>query len=73
MSEDVSAADPALVEMIRREILDSYDEELEQELEDNRLDTLGGGPRGLDRRFYFRELLRLQHELVRLQDWVQAE
>ena len=29
-------------------------------------------PDGLDQRFYFRELLRLQHELVRLQDWVQA-
>lgn len=25
----------------------------------------------LDRKVYFRELLRLQHELVRLQDWVQ--
>ncbi|GJD34728.1 polyphosphate kinase 2 [Methylobacterium aerolatum] len=73
MSEDLSAAHPALVEMIRREILDSYDEELEQELEDGRLEEMAGGSRGLDRRFYFRELLRLQHELVRLQDWVQAE
>ena len=25
----------------------------------------------LDRKIYFRELFRLQHELVRLQDWVQ--
>ena len=25
----------------------------------------------LDRKVYFRELFRLQHELVRLQDWVQ--
>ncbi len=73
MSEDLSAADPALVEMIRREILDSYDEELEQELEDERLEAVGDAPRGLDRRVYFRELLRLQHELVRLQDWVQHE
>ncbi|MGC5778197.1 polyphosphate kinase 2 [Methylobacterium sp. NFXW15] len=73
MSEDLSSANPALVEMIRREILDSYDEEWEQDLEDERLDQLGGDPvhRELDRRFYFRELLRLQHELVRLQDWVQ--
>lgn len=73
MSEDLSSANPALVEMIRREILDSYDEELEQDLEDERLDQLDGdsGHRELDRRFYFRELLRLQHELVRLQDWVQ--
>ncbi len=73
MSEDLSAAHPALVEMIRREILDSYDEELEQELEDGRLESLGDAPRGLDRKVYFRELLRLQHELVRLQDWVQHE
>jgi polyphosphate kinase 2 len=71
MSEDPSAAHPALVEMIRREILDSYDEEIEQELEDSRLEALGDGPRGMDRKVYFRELLRLQHELVRLQDWVQ--
>ncbi len=55
------------------EILDSYDEELEQDLEESRLDALGPaeGHGALDRRFYFRELLRLQHELVRLQDWVQ--
>ena len=73
MSEDLSSAPPALVEMIRREILDSYDEELEQDLEENRLDKLdaAAGHTELDRRFYFRELLRLQHELVRLQDWVQ--
>lgn len=73
MSEDLSAAHPALVEMIRREILDSYDEEIEQALEDGRLEALGDAPRGLDRKVYFRELLRLQHELVRLQDWVQHE
>ncbi|MCJ2015302.1 polyphosphate kinase 2 [Methylobacterium sp. J-076] len=74
MSEDLSAAPAALVEMIRREIMDSYDEELEQDLEDGRLDSIEGIPgrhKELDRRFYFRELLRLQHELVRLQDWVQ--
>ncbi|WP_342165203.1 polyphosphate kinase 2 [Methylobacterium sp. SD21] len=73
MSEDLSSAHPALVEMIRREILDSYDEELEQDLEESRLDALGPAEShgALDRRFYFRELLRLQHELVRLQDWVQ--
>ncbi len=45
MSEDLSAAHPALVEMIRREILDSYDEELEQELEDGRLEEMAGGSR----------------------------
>lgn len=61
-----------MVEMIRREILDSYDEEMELGFEDDRLDSLeGGSESGLDRRRYFRDLLHLQHELVRLQDWVQ--
>ena len=64
-------------ERIRDEISDSFDEELEMEKEDDRLDALmaeqGFVPRrpAIDRRVYFRELFRLQHELVRLQDWVQ--
>ncbi|WP_298952410.1 polyphosphate kinase 2 [uncultured Methylobacterium sp.] len=62
----------ATVEAVRRDIADSYDEEIELELEDERLAQLGlSTGDGLDRRVYFRELLRLQHELVRLQDWVQ--
>jgi polyphosphate kinase 2 len=62
---------------IRDEITDSFDEELELEMEDDRLDALlrQAGythPRpAMDRKAYFRELFRLQHELVRLQDWVQ--
>src|ERR1700754_1554513 len=62
---------------IRDEIADSFDEELEMQLEEDRLDELvaegmsdASGP-VLDRKIYFRELFRLQHELVRLQDWVQ--
>jgi polyphosphate kinase 2 len=62
---------------LEQEILDSYDEELELELDDNRFDEniterrLSGNvePR-LTRQRYFRELLRLQGELVKLQDWV---
>ncbi|MEY4014245.1 MAG: hypothetical protein RLZZ290_1109 [Pseudomonadota bacterium] len=58
--------------------LDSYDEELEMELDDDRLDQLlmDGPAQGpvregeVDRRLYFRELFRLQGELVKLQDWV---
>jgi len=60
------------------DLMDSYDEELEMELDDDRLDelllavpeparTLDGS---MDRRLYFRELFRLQGELVKLQDWV---
>jgi polyphosphate kinase 2 len=59
------------------DLIDSFDEELEMELDDDRLAALvneagGEGELGAggDRHQYFRELFRLQHELVRLQDWV---
>jgi polyphosphate kinase 2 len=57
------------------DILDSFDEELEMEQDDERLDAiarqLGHTPSpGMDRRCYFSELLRLQGELVKLQGWV---
>jgi polyphosphate kinase 2 len=63
---------------IRADILDSFDEELEMEYDDERLDDLLSGlgeevPKGIDRRVYFRELLRLQGELVKLQDWVVSQ
>lgn len=65
-----------LSEQTRRlyaEMIDSLDEELEMELDDDRLDTMLDGESSagdVDRRVYFRELLRLQGELVKLQDWV---
>src|SRR5471030_1396608 len=66
-----------LMERIHRELADNYDEELELELEDRDIDphTLRpAGSRGAaekeERRLYFRELFRLQAELVKLQDWV---
>ncbi len=68
----------ALMQRVYHELLDSYDEELEMEIEDRALDELGTD--GLphmhsdaekhDRRRYFEELFRLQGELVKLQDWV---
>ncbi|VIO79786.1 hypothetical protein CI1B_81200 [Bradyrhizobium ivorense] len=74
---DEAAHDEALRARIHQELADSLDEELELELDDVRLDELeheaGLGRPGLDRKFYFRELLRLQGELVKLQDWVQHE
>ena len=75
MSQDGSRFGDAELEAIRREIADSYDEEWELELDEARLDRLGEEAVGvgLDRRTYFRELLRLQHELIRLQDWVKTE
>jgi polyphosphate kinase 2 len=60
-------------ERIRDEILDSVDEEIEAELEDALTeDQLSpeGKAKKLPRKVYFRELLKLQRELVRLQDWV---
>lgn len=60
------------------EMLDSFDEELEMEIDDTRMDQLFGDlplhpdveSQTRERRFYFKELFRLQGELVKLQDWV---
>src|SRR4051812_2835251 len=65
------------LDRIKAEITDSFDEELEMQLEEDRLDELVADGMSdthestLDRKVYFRELFRLQHELVRLQDWIQ--
>jgi polyphosphate kinase 2 len=61
---------------MRDEMIDTLDEELEMELDDDRLTDVVGdssktsGSRDVDRAVYFRELFRLQGELVKLQDWV---
>jgi len=62
---------------IHAEMLDSFDEELEMEIDDDRMNhliaeatTAASESSDLDRHFYFRELFRLQGELVKLQDWV---
>ena len=56
---------------LREDLLDSLDEEFELEMED-RLgeDAQRPGDSTSSRIQYFRELLRLQTELVKLQDWV---
>jgi polyphosphate kinase 2 len=56
----------------REEILDSMDEELEMELDDGRLAHDGEAGSSVSRNIYFKELFRLQGELVKLQDWVVA-
>lgn len=60
-----------LHERMLRETLDSYDEELELEMDDERFNNamLTDGQRA-ERLSYFKELFRLQGELVKLQDWV---
>jgi hypothetical protein len=65
-----------LAEALNDELLETIDEELELEFDDQRLDSVVGrvapgvATEALDRRTYFRELLRLQGELIKLQDWV---
>ncbi len=68
--------EPADFARIRDEYLDTFDEELEMELhdfsEENPSDERAGDDPIAFRRQYFRELHRLQVELVKLQDWVVA-
>lgn len=70
-----NSSTPELERLLEEELQESLDEELEMEFDDDRLDALvaesASVPTGdSDRHFYFRELLRLQTELIKLQDWV---
>ena len=62
----------AMRRRIERELVDGYDEEIEMEMEDRLVaDPLdASGEDATARVRYFRELFRLQGELVKLQDWV---
>ncbi len=56
---------------LREDLLDSLDEEFELEMEDRLGEDAARGAESASQRIrYFRELLRLQTELVKLQDWV---
>ncbi len=74
MADDPKVRDD-LVRRIHNELLDAVDEELELEVEDRvpPEEAHGRGHVDLDRPQYFRELFRLQRELVKLQDWVVHE
>jgi polyphosphate kinase 2 len=69
---------PTYLQRIEADRVDSFDEELEMELDDDRLDELLlavpsqslDAEHAINRRLYFKELFRLQGELVKLQDWV---
>lgn len=58
------------------DLQDSFDEELEMELSEDRLSALLDGfaddpdATTINRQHYFKELFRLQSELVKLQDWI---
>ncbi len=66
------------MEWLEEELADTLDEEYELELDDAELSRevrriyREKRPPTIDRKTYFRELLRLQLELINLQDWVQA-
>jgi len=74
----VNLNEQELLDRVSRELTDSYDEELEMELEDREIDPVTkqvveherSAEAKEARRVYFRELFRLQAELVKLQDWV---
>ena len=77
MSKSQQLDHDELIQRISRDLADSYDEELEMEIEDRH--PLPDAPARDDaaeeqeyRRQYFRQLFRLQAELVKLQDWVVA-
>jgi polyphosphate kinase 2 len=79
MENALNAYTDEMMQRVHRDLLDSYDEELEMEIEDRQLVGLDGMPVEDEspsdkeaRRQYFRELFRLQAELVKLQDWVVA-
>ena len=82
MNERTNSSGLTYFERMQLEIEDNFDEELELEINESRLESLADEmaadpydgtdrPDRLDRRVYFRELFRLQHELIQLQDWVQ--
>jgi len=75
MTDDRRTKD--LESRVRGDLVDSFDEELEMEIDDDRLDKVieefaqrPEQPDEVDRATYFQELFRLQGELVKLQDWV---
>jgi polyphosphate kinase 2 len=76
MSDSLTNQSMSYEELLSREIQDSIDEEMEIEFDDARMEALSepsdnfDGENELSRMEYFRELLRLQGELVKLQDWV---
>jgi hypothetical protein len=77
MTAPDTTSDKALRERIDADLRDSFDEELELELGESQLEqfrdtqSAHGKHETLDRSVYFKELFRLQGELVKLQDWVQ--
>lgn len=73
----MNSNDDNITARIHNDVIDSYDEELEMEIDDRDLvevledlsdENLDAGKKF--RHTYFKELFRLQGELVKLQDWI---
>jgi polyphosphate kinase 2 len=69
--------DDKLIQRVHQELIDDYDEELELEREDWEASQPGAKPKPLEhdrdqaeRNLYFKELFRLQGELVKMHDWI---
>lgn len=74
-----SSSDQQLIRRVQQELIDDYDEELEMERDDWTPEGLERAPDAATaaaereaRSRYFKELFRLQGELVKMHDWVVA-
>jgi polyphosphate kinase 2 len=76
MGSNRADIDDALYQRIQDDLVDSFDEEIEMEVDDQVLDARApeagraDGAAKIDRHRYFRELFRLQRDLVKMQDWI---
>ena len=79
MSAEKASPISTFQKRVNAEIQDNLDEDIELELEDDELADLLSETEhlplhdSLPRQVYFKELLRLQRELIKLQDWVVAK
>ena len=79
MAKESPSHDNQLMKRVHRELIDDYDEELEMEREDWEHVSPNQPARPVEqdttsaaRNRYFRELFRLQGELVKMHDWIVA-
>lgn len=73
---DESRRDTGAMDWLEAELADTFDEDFELELSEPALSLelrkiyKKAHPQTIDRQVYYRELIRLQSELIKLQDWV---
>lgn len=77
LNDETLKTNDRLRQQMHDDLIDSYDEEIESEMDDYIQDLRYNGQPLTDsekiaRHIYFNELIRLQKELIKLQDWVVA-